>query len=44
MVTAETVASPGPDATVYSDGYPIYRSLYPTLAETFHALGSLEVR
>ncbi len=38
MVTAETVASPGRDGAVYVDGYEIYRSLYPTLARTFHAL------
>jgi xylulokinase len=40
MVNAETVASPGRDAAVYSTGYPIYRSLYPLLADTFHSLGS----
>jgi xylulokinase len=38
MVTAQPVASPGPDTAAYQQRYELFRSLYPTLADTFHRL------
>jgi xylulokinase len=39
LVSASPVATPGSDVAVYSAGYEIYRTLYPTLAASFHRLG-----
>ena len=38
MVRATPVAQPGADRTTYRAGHEIYRSLYPTLADSFHRL------
>jgi len=38
MVTAQPVAEPGQHAKTYADRYELYRTLYPTLADTFHRL------
>jgi len=38
MVHAIPAASPGPNRATYIDGYELYRSLYPTLSETFHRI------
>ena len=38
MVTSTPVAEPGSAQAAYSERYEIYRSLYPTLAETFHRI------
>ena len=38
MVSATPMAQPGPDRAAYQAGYEIYRSLYPTLASSFHRL------
>jgi xylulokinase len=33
--------SPGPDAAVYEEIYPLYRDLYPALRSTFAAVASV---
>lgn len=38
LVHASPAAAPGPDAAAYEAGYEVYRSLYPTLADTFPRL------
>ena len=38
MVSATPVAQPGARPAAYRAGYEIYRSLYPTLADSFHRL------
>jgi xylulokinase len=40
LVSATPVAAPDADVAAYTAGYEIYRSLYPTLAESFHRLGA----
>jgi xylulokinase len=42
MVSATPVAQPGPDRAAYSAAYEIYRSLYPTLADSFHRLSAAD--
>jgi xylulokinase len=32
---------PGPDAKIYPDYYPLYRALYPALAETFKQINAV---
>jgi xylulokinase len=38
LVRARVVAAPGQEAPKYAARYELYRSLYPTLAETFHLI------
>ena len=40
MVSATPMATPGPDRARYSAAYDLYRSLYPTLADSFHRLSA----
>lgn len=36
--------APGPDAGIYNDYYPVYRSLYPALAPQFKQVGAITAR
>lgn len=38
LVSSTVVASPGPDAAVYTAGHGLYRDLYPALADPFRRL------
>jgi xylulokinase len=39
LVTVRPEAQPGPDRERHAEAHALYRSLYPVLAPTFHALG-----
>jgi xylulokinase len=41
MVSASVVATPGPDAVSYAERYPLYRSLYPALGDSFRTIGAM---
>lgn len=38
VVALGETSSPGSDSATYADGYTVYRTLYPTLKDTFHRL------
>lgn len=40
MVSARPMAEPGPDRSTYAAAYDLYRTLYPTLADSFHRLAA----
>ena len=42
IVRDTSTTEPGPDAPCYRALYEAYRALYPALAETFHALSTLD--
>jgi len=42
LVRARLVAAPGKEAPNYAARYELYRSLYPTLAQTFHSIAEAQ--
>jgi xylulokinase len=38
LVTADPIAEPGPEASVYADAHAVYRALYPALASSFRRM------